>query len=99
MVPLGEAVAVAAESKSYAVREAGPPSRLGKVRKAYPYDLKSLLEALSDARFWSLTGGPLVVTVVTGRHSQVIRRFDGGKEVWSASTAEVRGEHGGGPQG
>jgi hypothetical protein len=82
---------VAVESKSYAVREAGPPSRLGKVRKTYQYDLRSLLEALSDARFWSLAGVPLVVTVVTGRHSQVIRRFAGGKEVWSASTAEIRG--------
>jgi hypothetical protein len=94
----GEGGRVAGESKSYAVREAGSPSRLGKVRKAYPYDLKSLLEALSDARFWSLTGGPLVVTVVTGRDSQVIRRFEGGKEAWSASTAEISGERGDGPQ-
>jgi hypothetical protein len=84
---------VAEESKSYAVREAGPPSRLGKVRKTYPYDLRSLLEALGDARFWSVAEGPLVVTVVTGRQSQVIRRFEGGKETWSASSAEIRGEH------
>jgi hypothetical protein len=89
---------VAGESKSYAVREAGPPSRLGKVRKTYPYDLKSLLEALSDARFWSMAGGPLVVTVVTGRRSQVIRRFEGGKEAWSASTAEIREHRANGPR-
>jgi len=76
------------------VREARSPSRLGKVRKTYPYDLRSLLEALSDARFWSLTGGPLVVTVVTGRHSQVIRRFKNCNEAWSAPTAEIHGEHG-----
>jgi hypothetical protein len=89
---------VAGESKSYAVREAGTAGRLGKVRKTYPYDLRSLLEALSEARFWSVAGGPMVLTVVTGRHSQVIRRFEEGKETWSASRAQISGEGGSGPR-
>ena len=91
MVPLGGGVTMA-ETRAYAVRHAGPPSRLGNVRKMYPYNLRSLLEALDDARLWSYNEGPQVVTVVTGRHSQVIRRYEHGKETWSASRAEIRHE-------
>lgn len=64
-----------AETRSYAVRDAGTPSRLGRVRKTYPYNLRSLLEALDDARLRSFNEGPQVVTVVTGRRSPVIRRL------------------------
>ena len=76
-------------SKSYAVRDAGSPGRLGKIYKTYPYDLRSLLQALEDARLQSFNHGPHVVTVVTDRHSQVIRRYEHGKEAWSLSQAEV----------
>jgi hypothetical protein len=78
-----------AETRSYAVRDAGPPSRLGKIYRTYPYDLRSLLEALDDARLRSFSEGPQVVTVVTGRRSQVIRRYERGKETWTLSEAEV----------
>lgn len=82
------------------MREATPsamPARhpaLGKVYRTYPYNLRSLLEALNDARLRSFDEGPQVVTVVTGRSSQVIRRYEHGKEVWSRSSAEVTHEHG-----
>jgi hypothetical protein len=95
----GEAVTMATGSKSYAVRDAGTPSRLGKVHRVYPYDLRSLLEALDEARFRSFTGTPQVVTVVSGRQSQVIRRYEHGKQVWSLSRAEIRHERGNRPPG
>jgi hypothetical protein len=88
-----------AEARGYTVRDAGSPSRLGKVYKTYPYDLRSLLEALQQARIRSFHEGPQVVTVVTGRHSQVIRRYEHGKEVWSLSRAEVLHEREDGPTG
>jgi hypothetical protein len=64
-----------AEARGYAVRDAGTPSRLGKIYKTYPYDLRSLLEALEQARLRSFNEGPQVVTIVTGRQNQVIRRY------------------------
>jgi hypothetical protein len=88
---------MARASKSYAVRDAGTVGRLGKIWKTYPYSLRSLLEALDDAHLRSINGGPQVVTVVTGQHSQVIRRYEHGKEAWSASTTEVLREHGEAP--
>jgi hypothetical protein len=79
---LGEpAVATVAARKSYAVRHAGSPSRLGKVWKVYPFSLRSLEEALQDARLRSLYDGPHVLTVVEGRQSRVIRRFEHGRQV------------------
>lgn len=70
-------------SKSYAIRAAGSASRLGKVWKTYPYDLRSLVLALDEARFHSLYNGPHVLTVVEGRRSRVIRVFEQGHLVWS----------------
>ncbi len=70
-----------AEARSYAVRDAGSPSRLGKVYRTYPYDLESLQEAIEQARLRSYYGPPQVVTRVTGRRSTVIRRFERGREV------------------
>jgi hypothetical protein len=43
------------ERRAYVVRDAGSPSRLGKLYKIYPHTLDSLLEALEDARFRSHT--------------------------------------------
>jgi hypothetical protein len=57
-------------SRSYAVRDAGSPSRLGKVYKTYPYTLDALLQVLEEARLRSFNEGPQVITVVTGRSSQ-----------------------------
>ena len=57
-------------SRSYAVRDAGSPSRLGKVYKTYPCTLDALLQVLEEARLRSFNEGPQVITVVTGRSSQ-----------------------------
>ena len=86
-----------AEARGYAVRDAGTPSRLGKIYKTYPYDLRSLPEALEQARLRSFNDGPQVVTVVTGRQNQVIRRYEHGKEAWSQSRAEIHHEREGEP--
>jgi hypothetical protein len=42
----------------YLVRDAGSPSRPGRVFKMYPYTLRSLLDALDDARLRSYADGP-----------------------------------------
>jgi hypothetical protein len=68
------------------------------VWKTYPYDLRSLLEALEDARLRSFHEGPQVLTVVAGRESQVIRH-EHGKEVGSLSHTEIQHERGNGPPG
>lgn len=57
-------------SRWCAVRDAGSPSRLGKVHKTYPYTLDALLQMLEEARLRSFNEGPQVITVVTGRSSQ-----------------------------
>jgi hypothetical protein len=72
---------VADERRAYVVRDAGAPSRLGKVYKLYPHTLASLLEALEDARFRSHTGPPQVVILLAGRQRTVIRRYEHGKQV------------------
>lgn len=68
------------ERRAYIVRDAGSPSRLGKLYKIYPYTLSSLLEALEDARFRSFTGPPQVVILMEGRKRTVIRRFEHGRQ-------------------
>jgi hypothetical protein len=70
-----------AGARSYVVREAGSPSRLGRVLQTYPYSLTALQQAMADARFRSHRGKPVVVTVVENRRSRVIKRYDNGKEV------------------
>ena len=72
---------MATAARSYTVRDAGTGTRLGKVYKTYPYTLRSLMEALEDARLRSYNGPLQIVTVVTGRQSAVIRRFESGHEV------------------
>ena len=48
------------------VRDAGSPSRMGKVYKVYPYTLKALLQAIDDARFRSFAEVPQLVVRVGG---------------------------------
>jgi hypothetical protein len=67
--------------KSYIVRAAGSPARVGKVWKVYPYKLRQLLDALDDARLRSHGHGPQVLVVASGRQRKVIRRFEDGREV------------------
>jgi hypothetical protein len=38
------------------------------------------------------------VVIVAGKQRQIIRRFEGGDEVWSASRAEISHEPGNGRQ-
>jgi hypothetical protein len=65
----------------------------------YPYDLSSLLQALKDAQLQSFNHGLHVVIVVTGRHSQVIRRYEHGREAWSVPGRGCFGEDEDGPPG
>lgn len=68
-------------SKSYIVRAAGSPTRVGKLWKVYPYKLRELLDALDDARLRSYGQGPQILVVASGRQRKIIRRFEGGREV------------------
>lgn len=72
---------MATPGRAYIVREAGSPSRLGRVFRTYEYTLAALQEAIEAARLRSLYGSPQVVTRVEGRRSTVIRRFERGREV------------------
>lgn len=85
-------------SRSYAVRDAGSPSRPGKVHKTYPYTLDAPLQVLEEARLRSFSEGPQVITVVTGRSSQgeVSRQGHPALAVRRRSTNDVaqRGEFG-----
>jgi hypothetical protein len=58
----------------------------------FPGTLQGLLEALAAARYRSAAGTPKVLVIADGKKRQVIRRFEGGKETWSASTAEISRE-------
>jgi hypothetical protein len=71
-----------ADAKSYAARAAGPQPRPGAIYRAYPYDLRSLVDAMEEARLRSFNHGPQVLVVVTGRSSEVIRRYEHGQETW-----------------
>jgi len=80
---------VAGERRAYVVRDAGSPSRMGRVYKVYPYTLKALLQALEDARFRSFAEVPQLVVRVDGRQRTVIRRFEHGREVsWPATGSD-----------
>lgn len=68
--------------KSYVVRHAGSRSRPGKVFKIYPYTLRSLIDAMDEARMRSFGDGPHVLTVVEDRRSTVIRRDEHGRQVY-----------------
>jgi hypothetical protein len=68
-------------SKSCVVRHAGSPSRLGKVYRIYPYTLRSLIDAMDEARLRSYGSGPHLLTVVEGRQNRVIRRYENGRQV------------------
>ena len=57
---------MAREGRAYVVRDAGSPSRMGKVYKVYPYTLKALLEAIDDARFRSYAEVQQLVVRVDG---------------------------------
>lgn len=67
--------------RAYVVRDAGLPSRTGRVFKLYPYTLRALLDALDDARQRSYNDGPQLVIRVEGTTRAVFRRYEHGHEM------------------
>jgi hypothetical protein len=85
---------VATASKSYFVEDAEKQASPKGARTPFPYTLQGLLDALDAARYRSAAGTPKVVVIIEGKRRQIIRRFEGGSEAWSASRAEIRSERG-----
>ena len=90
---------MATAAKTYIVEDAGKSSDPRAVRGPYPGTLAGLPDALDGARYRSAAGTAKVVVIAEGRQRKVIRRFEGGSQVRSASRAEIRHERGNGPQG
>jgi hypothetical protein len=90
---------MATSGKTYIVEDADNSSDPKGVRTPFPGSLAGLLDALDAARYRSAAGAPKIVAIVEGKRRQVIRRFEGGVEVWSASRAEIRSAHGNGTPG
>jgi hypothetical protein len=89
---------MATATKTYVVEDAEESSDPKAVHTPFPGTLAGLLDALDAARYRSAAGTPKVVVIVAGKQRQIIRRFEGGDEVWSASRAEISHEPGNGRQ-
>ena len=93
---------MASAAKTYVVEDADEDAdesaRSGIPSGVFPGTLQGLLEALDAARYHSAAGTPKVLVIAEGETRQAIRCFEGGKETWSASTAEIHGEHGNRPR-
>jgi hypothetical protein len=63
----------------------------------FPGTLSGLLDALDAARYRSAAWAPKAVVIAEGSLRTIIRRFEGGNEVWPASRAEIRSGRGNGP--
>ena len=48
----------------------------------FPGTLAGLIDALDAARYRSAADTPKKVVIVEGERRQIIRRFEGGREVW-----------------
>jgi hypothetical protein len=83
-----------ATGKSYVVEDADASAKSNIPPGIFPGTLQGLIDALDAARFRSAAGTPKTVTIVEGELRQVIRRYEHGQEVWSASRAEILHEHG-----
>ena len=83
---------MATAAKTYVVEDADKSSDPKTARTPFPGTLAGWLDALGAARYRSAAGTSKVVVIVEGRQRTVIRRFEGGHEVWSASRAEIRHE-------
>jgi hypothetical protein len=88
---------MATVGKVYVVEDAGKNARSNIPAGTFPGTLAGLLDALDAARYRSAAGTPKALVIVEGKRRQVIRRFEGGREVWSASSAEIVREHGNEP--
>jgi hypothetical protein len=89
---------MATAAKTYVVEDAEQSSNPKAAHTPFPGTLAGLVDALDAARYRSAAGTPKVVVIVEGKQRKIIRRFEGGNEVWSASRAEIRRERGSEPQ-
>jgi hypothetical protein len=85
---------MATARKSYVVEDADKEAGSGTPPGVFPGTLRGLLDALDAACHRSAAGTPKALIIVEGGRRQVIRRFEHGREVWSASRAEIRHEEG-----
>jgi hypothetical protein len=83
---------MATVEKTYLVQDADKKSHAKGTDTVFPGTLNGLLDALEAARYRSAAGSPKALIIVQGKQRQTIRRFEGGREVWSASSAEIRHE-------
>jgi hypothetical protein len=81
---------MASAAKTYVVEDADESAGSGIPPGVFPGTLQGLLDALDAARYRSAAGTPKVLIIAEEAERQVIRRFEGGYETWSASTADVR---------
>jgi hypothetical protein len=84
---------MATYAKTYLVEDAERGSEPESTPTVFPGTLQGLLDALDAARYRSAAGAPKAIVIVEGERRQTIRRFDNGVEAWSASSAEISGEH------
>lgn len=80
---------MARAGKSYIVEDAERGTDPAGVSTPFPGTLAGLLDALDAGRYRSAAGSPKVVVIVEGKERKVIRRYEDGNEVWSASRAEI----------
>jgi hypothetical protein len=78
--------------KTYVVEDADKNARSKIPPGTFPGTLQGLLDALDAARYRSANGTPKALIIVEGKRRQVIRRYEQGVEVESASQAEIRSE-------
>jgi hypothetical protein len=86
----GEAVTTATVAKTYIVEDPDKGAQPKGARTVFPGTLQGLLDALDAARYRSAAGSPKAVVISEGKQRQIIRRFENGRETWSASRAEIR---------
>ena len=90
---------MATAGKTYVVEDTDKSSNRKGARTPFPGTLRGLLDALDAALYRSAAGSQKVVVIVEWKQRKIIRRFEGGNEVWSLSRAEIRHEPGDGPPG
>jgi hypothetical protein len=77
-----------ATGKVYVVEDADTSSTPKGPRAEFPGTLQCLIDALDAAAYRSAADTPKAIVIVEGKQRQPIRRFEGGKEVWSASFSD-----------
>ena len=91
---------MASAVKTYVVEDADESAKSGIPSGEFPGTLAGLVDALDAARFRSAAAGtPIALAIVEGNQRTIIRRFEGGKEAWSASRVEIVRERVNGDQG